>query len=1130
MKRFIWLTVLLMAGTMTWSQNRSLTGWCYMGATKASTSGISSTNLLQGVIPSCEVTVFLTGTTTLATLSTDAGGLAPLGNPFTATTAGFWIFFAVGNTAYDVVLSGGNPPNVYPQPVTLTAVQVGGPGGGGATNPGGNPQELQFNGNGFFQGTTGMTWNGNILNNAGGVISAAQIQAAQLISSAMGKSTAPACPNGPNNALTTAGCIISAGAIPGLGSDGNNGITVQGSVIPGNVPTLDIRNPAFAGGAVCDGVTDIGPAVQAAVNALPQYGAEILIVSPNRTTPCYWANPSAITYPSGNNYSQNLVFTLQGYMNIGTTWQLPWGSTFRCNGGSGQVQFQVGPSCTINGPVTSGTLNTAITTSMVAPYSGVTSVATSSGGQATYSGSGFTAGLCPMPAGGSIMMTGFTNAANNGTFSCVSNTTTTLVLANPNAVAESHAGKAFRVYTVTPSSMANIYTGTWLSIADTTSCPVVSMTRTSNVVTAVLNGACHIPAGSMLTVSGMTTTAFNGTFLIINSDYGGSVSANVTLQFAQSGTNTSDTTTGTASGFNEDTKEDVQVVSTTTTTFNAPFYRNHLATAVFGIDTISIGLASKISDLSVTSTGNSFIAGVDTLNNHGGGGSTTLEHVSASVTCGQPLSAFPITFNKSFWFYFYNASFTVCQRPWSVHMMNSYGDVSNLVGWVWFNDSIFMSGMKMEDGASQVELNRTTIEQAARGSVQIDPTFNNMSASLPAVYFNNSGMQDNFAGYKNCLVHQLYPGGGATIEINKASNQCLVNDYFDGSLRVTAQQAAGHYQWSQNKLQGIIGSYNNGQYVDEELRGSEAGMSPVAIPYASSNVNTNPATWSGANCTVAAGALDPMGTFTAGMISATGSCGINILTQSISPLIGDSILYGGWTYSPTAGTTSQNSAWAASYLLSNSSNANWTFAGSIPTQGRSTNFDSALYGDWMHPLVAIATFATANGGAGNLTLSIGTDTTHPTIYWQPFVIYIGHTGFTGTTDGTTGTITGIASTAGLYPGQLLSGTGIQANTAITSVSANSITVFPITNAAGTNALVAQVPLAEVKRWRQQLLHGYVPSSAKTGIAYSVNPINTPGLYGPAVAPTGACTTNGQWVFSQDGHATYCNAGTWATKI
>jgi hypothetical protein len=39
-----------------------------------------------------------------------------------------------------------------------------------------------------------------------------------------------------------------------------------------------------------------------------------------------------------------------------------------------------------------------------------------------------------------------------------------------------------------------------------------------------------------------------------------------------------------------------------------------------------------------------------------------------------------------------------------------------------------------------------------------------------------------------------------------------------------------------------------------------------------------------------------------------------------------------------------------------------------------------------------------------------------------------------------------------------------------------------------------------------------------------------GHIGPATAPSGACTVNGVWVFSQDGHATVCLALTWVSKI
>ncbi len=45
-----------------------------------------------------------------------------------------------------------------------------------------------------------------------------------------------------------------------------------------------------------------------------------------------------------------------------------------------------------------------------------------------------------------------------------------------------------------------------------------------------------------------------------------------------------------------------------------------------------------------------------------------------------------------------------------------------------------------------------------------------------------------------------------------------------------------------------------------------------------------------------------------------------------------------------------------------------------------------------------------------------------------------------------------------------------------------------------------------------------------------NAISSATYLGPVVAPSGACSINGAWVFSQDGHATFCNAGTWATKI
>lgn len=204
--------MLFLFAAPSFASTAAITGYCVLGATPAKTSGLSSTNKLQGIIPSCTVTVYLnslysvesasytsggtitgsfgqtcsaeflggttdgTGTITLTGTNTIAGGTAfvvssltgvyssapttatlsngtatcsgtatisavmtpalatiysdssstALTNPFTADADGFWLFFAAVNQGYDVVLSGGVSPNIYPSPVTLTDLFAGG--------------------------------------------------------------------------------------------------------------------------------------------------------------------------------------------------------------------------------------------------------------------------------------------------------------------------------------------------------------------------------------------------------------------------------------------------------------------------------------------------------------------------------------------------------------------------------------------------------------------------------------------------------------------------------------------------------------------------------------------------------------------------------------------------------------------------------------------------------------------------------------------------------------------------------------------------------------------------------------------------------------------------------------------
>jgi hypothetical protein len=109
MKRLLWLGVafgLSMAVGAASAQTSyyPYNGTCTQGATKTVTQGLNSTNTHLSAFPACTVTVFASGTTTLATLHSNATG-SPLSNPFTAPLNGLFTIFVTANP-YDVVVSG----------------------------------------------------------------------------------------------------------------------------------------------------------------------------------------------------------------------------------------------------------------------------------------------------------------------------------------------------------------------------------------------------------------------------------------------------------------------------------------------------------------------------------------------------------------------------------------------------------------------------------------------------------------------------------------------------------------------------------------------------------------------------------------------------------------------------------------------------------------------------------------------------------------------------------------------------------------------------------------------------------------------------------------------------------------
>lgn len=99
-----------------------VTGWCELGGRAVATSGLSSTTKVQQSFPSCVVTVYNYGTGVLATIFADTAGTA-LGNPFVASTAGQWTFYAA-SAGYQVVLSGGGIPTPFTIPVLIPGLIV----------------------------------------------------------------------------------------------------------------------------------------------------------------------------------------------------------------------------------------------------------------------------------------------------------------------------------------------------------------------------------------------------------------------------------------------------------------------------------------------------------------------------------------------------------------------------------------------------------------------------------------------------------------------------------------------------------------------------------------------------------------------------------------------------------------------------------------------------------------------------------------------------------------------------------------------------------------------------------------------------------------------------------------------
>ena len=125
------LVVVLLSFSAGYGQTQQrLQGYCEKGGEVVVTDGRSSTTRVQRSYPSCTITVYESGTLTLAAIYSDYIS-TPLANPFTADTSGYWSFVA-DSGRYDVKMSGAG----FVSPVTRSGLWIASGGGGGSVGPG----------------------------------------------------------------------------------------------------------------------------------------------------------------------------------------------------------------------------------------------------------------------------------------------------------------------------------------------------------------------------------------------------------------------------------------------------------------------------------------------------------------------------------------------------------------------------------------------------------------------------------------------------------------------------------------------------------------------------------------------------------------------------------------------------------------------------------------------------------------------------------------------------------------------------------------------------------------------------------------------------------------------------------
>ena len=272
MKKLAVLLALLLSPVCALGQQGPLQGTSTLGGIPATTQGAQSSNRLQGVIPAAQISIYLAGTTTLATgLTTD--GSTPLSNPFysnasTSVNPGGYIAFAATSQGYDIVGSSGMgvpnctlAPLCYTQPVTLCKDCFA--SGGGPFLPINNPT---------FTGTlTGPNVNG---------VPSADNQIGSDIGAKINAADA-AVGTGPGNFICGAACANATATTPISISAGHTMTLLAGPLLSTHTIAMGANSAIIGVSSASPGPVTIQAAPSAGLSALVTPGTESVLSNLN---------------------------------------------------------------------------------------------------------------------------------------------------------------------------------------------------------------------------------------------------------------------------------------------------------------------------------------------------------------------------------------------------------------------------------------------------------------------------------------------------------------------------------------------------------------------------------------------------------------------------------------------------------------------------------------------------------------------------------------------------------------------------------------------------------------------------------------------------------------------------------